>query len=83
MSYCRFYDWDVSVYDDINGGITISTRAAEDYNEPTRTAAILRLEELRSQGLNVPEYVIEDIKRDLQNRGETEGLEPMRKGDNK
>ena len=76
MSYCRFCECDVYVYDDIRGGITIMTFTEGDFNEKTRSDAIKRLETLRADGLDIPEGVFERMKTDLEEIGETAGLEP-------
>ena len=75
MSYCRFSDCDVYVYDDVAGGITIMTHADGDYREETRSAAIAQLKRLRDMGLDVPDDAIDEIKANLDDYGETEGIE--------
>lgn len=78
MSYCRFSECDVYVYDDSAGGITIMTIRDEIYTAKTRTEAVDKLIELKQSGLDVPEEVIAEIQEDRKTAGETAGIEAVK-----
>lgn len=75
MSYCRFSDCDVYVYDDSEGGITIMTIRDEIYRAKTRTEAVDKLIELKHAGLDVLPEVIKQLQEDRTAIGETAGIE--------
>jgi len=81
MSYCRFSDCDVYVYDDSEGGITIMTIRDEIYRAKTRTEAVDKLIELKHAGLDILPEVIEQLQEDRTAIGETAGIEPVERGD--
>lgn len=77
MSYCRFSECDVYVFDHTDGGIEIMTHNQGFFNAKTRTEAIDKLIELKNVGLYVPPMVITVIQADRRVLGETSGIEPL------
>lgn len=74
MSYCRFSDGDVYMFEHVSGGIEccgcLLQKGPEDLfgailNFATRSQALAHLEEHRRAGHDVPEYAIARLREEL------------------
>ena len=72
MSYCRFGDGDVYVYESILGTFVCDRckLTAGDFMSGTRSGMIAHLEEHIEAGHDVPAYAIERLRAEIETEGD-------------
>jgi len=78
MSYCRWDDGDLYIYEDIHGGLTCggckllggAAIDGQSFNCPTRSAMIAHIEEHRAVGHDVQKYVAETLRAEIAELGD-------------
>ena len=76
MSYVRFsggaygYVSDVYCYEHVAGYWAIHVNDGQDFDEPTPGAAADRLEKLRAEGKEVPQFAIDELREEAATKAE-------------